>query len=41
MKYIRILPEKNDPEAIRKFVVLLIQIARRLETKKLKSQENT
>jgi len=34
MEYIRILPEKNDPDAIKQFICILINIAKRLQNQK-------
>lgn len=43
MEYTRTLPEKNDPEAMREFVKVLIRIAQRLQNKPPlnESQEKT
>jgi len=45
VEYIRVLPEKNDPEAIKQFLKLLIEISQRLQNQEHppsnESQEST
>lgn len=42
MQVIRIYPEENDPESLKKFIETIIRIAKRLKTEEVtKSQDKT